>query len=206
MSKKSLPFFVPLAVLLFASLACNAITGGAGPGSGVQATANAAFTQAASGAATAGAVGSSAGATANAAATQLVATANAASGGNTTSSAPTATKEAAGEATAAATEPSSGGGGAISGGPKDIPVVSGDNTVLLASDKVVSYESKSDFATVVQFYKDEMPKNGWTLNTATSVETANATVLAYSKDTRQAQVSITTDPSSKATVVLITLQ
>ncbi len=203
MSKKSLPFFVPMAVLLFASLACNAISGG-GPATGFQATANAAFTQAAAGAATAGAQSGGLSATANAAATALVATANAATGGSAGRQ-PTATK-GANEPTAAATTASGGGGGGtISGAPQDIPVVSGQNTVLLATSQVVSYESKTDFNTVVKFYKDEMPKNGWTQDTATSVETANATVLAYKKDTRQAQVSITTDPTSKATVVLITL-
>jgi hypothetical protein len=200
-SKKSLPFFVPLAVLLFASLACNAISGG-GTATGFQATANAAFTQAAAGAATAGALSNSGAATANAAATEVVATANAATGG-TTGGDVTATP-AAGQATAAATQ-AGGGGGAVSGGPADIPVVTGDNTVLLATDQVVSYESKAAFDTVVKFYKDEMPKNGWTQNASTSVETANATVLAYTKDSRQAQVSITTNPTSKATVVLITI-
>ena len=205
MSKKSLPFFVPLAVLLFASLACNAITGG-GTTSGFQATANAAFTQAASGAATAGAQGSSLEATANAAGTEAIATANAA-GGDITGGDSTATP-AADQPTEAPTDTTGGtgdGGNPVSGGPQDIPVIGGDNTVLLATDQVVSYESKSDFATVVKFYKDEMPNNGWTQDSTTSVETANATVLAFTKDNRQAQVSITTDPTSQQTVVLITI-
>jgi hypothetical protein len=71
---------------------------------------------------------------------------------------------------------------------------------------LVSYQSKTDMATVVKFYKDEMPKNGWTQDTATSVETGTAVILAYKKDSRQAQVSVTTDPTGKQTVVLITIQ
>jgi len=205
MSKKSLPFFVPLAVLLFASLACNAITGGAGPGSGIQATANAAFTQAASGAATAGAVGSSAGATANAAATQLVATANAASGGNTNSSEPTATTAAAGEATAAATAPSSGGGGGgpVSGGPQDIPVIDANSTVQVANQNVVSYITTADVPTVVKFYKDAMPKSGWTLDASLTVETATASTVGFTKDNRKAVVTIGSQNGQTVVAILV---
>ena len=197
MSKKTLPFFVPLAVLLLASLACNAISGG-GTTSGFQATANAAFTQAAAGAATAGAVGSSSEATANAAATQLVATANAATGGAGGGQATATT--AAGQPTAAS---SGGGGGAVSGGPADIPVVDAQNTVQVANDKVLNYYTSADLATVVKFYKDAMPKSGWTLNTAISVETATASVLTYTKDSRSAVITIGT--ANGQTVVAIVI-
>ena len=204
MTKRSLPIFISVALALVASLACNRLTNISAP-SGFQATANAAFTQAAAGAATAGAGGNSAVATADAASTEAMATANAATGGNP-SGKPTATKAAADQPTAAATQAASGGGGPAAGGPKDIPVISGANTILLANDQLVSYQSKSDMAAVVKFYKDEMPKNGWTQDTTLSVETATAVVLAYKKDARQAQVSVTTDPASKQTVVLITIQ
>src|SRR5579859_2024355 len=187
MSKKALPFFVPMAVLLFASLACNAISGGGIP-SGAQATVNAAYTQAASGAATAGAQGNSAAATANAAATQLVATANAATGGG--GGAATATT-AAGQPTAASSG-GGGGGGTVNGGPQDIPVIDASAKVQVATENVLNYSTTADIATVVKFYKDAMPKSGWTLDASLSVETANASTVAFTKDTRKAVIAITT--------------
>jgi len=213
MSRKSMPILFPMIVLLFASLACNAISGGAA--SGFQATANAAFTQAAAGAATAGVQGSSLEATANAlasqavgsgdsaqatadaASTEAIATANAVTGGD--ASATPAGDQPTAEATTA------GGGATADGGPTDIPLVNADNTVLLASAQLVSYQTTADIATTIKFYKDAMPTNGWTADANLTVETPTATVLAFTKDTRSAQVSITGDPTSSKTIVVITV-
>jgi hypothetical protein len=214
MSKKSLPIVFPIVVLLIASLACNRLTGGAA--SGPQATVDAAFTQAAASAATAGVQGSSveatanaaasqavgAGdsglATANAAATEAIATTNAATGGNTSDS--TATP-AADQPTAAAT--TAGGGSTANGGPDDIPLVDANNTVLVASAQLVSYQTSADAATTIKFYKDTMPTKGWTVDANLTVETPTATILAFTKDSRSAQVSITGDPTSQKTIVVI---
>ncbi len=198
MTRKQLPYFVAFLVLMFGAMACACLGSGTGIG-GFQATANAAFTQAAAGAATAGALagtagasGNSAVATANAAATQ----ANATAGANGGATQP--------EATAAAT--AGGTGGTASGGPSDIPLVSGQNNVLFATDQLVTYQTKTDIAAVATFYKDAMPKNGWTADTTSSVETATAAVLTYKKDTRTASVTIGKDPSSGQTLVAIAVQ
>lgn len=193
MSKKSLPLLLPIVVLLIASLACSRLTGGTT--SGFQATADAAFTQAA-----AGAQGSGALATANAAATALVATANAATSGNP--GAATATP-AGDQPTAAATSSGGGGGTTADGGPSDVPLIDAHNTVQVASANLISYITDADLATVVTFYKDAMPKNGWTLNAAGSVETASAATLSFSKAGRNAQVTIGT--ANGKTVVAITV-
>ena len=218
MSKKSFPIVMGIVGLLIASLACSRLTGS--PASGFQATADAAFTQASSGAATAGAQGSSAEATANAAftqaagqgnsaeatanaaATELVATANAA--GGTGGGDATATPQT-GQPTAEATSSGGGGGTTADGGPSDVPLVNADNTILIASAQLVSYQTTADIATTIKFYKDAMPNNGWTADATTTVETPTATVLAFKKDNRSAQVSITGDPTSKKTIVLITI-
>jgi hypothetical protein len=209
-TRKQLPFFIGFFVLMFGAMACACLGSGVGI-SGFTATANAALTQASSAATqgsslsgTASAAGSSAEATANAEATQAVATANAA--GGSTSGQATATTASGSEPTAAATTSGSGSTGGASGGPSDIPVVQGDNTILLVNAQLVSYQTKTDFATTVKFYKDQMPKNGWTQDTSTSIETTNASVLAYTKDTRKANVSVTKDPTSGQTMVLITIQ
>jgi hypothetical protein len=217
MSKKSLPIVMTMTGLLIATLACNRLTGS--PASGFQATANAVYTQAASGAATVGVQGNSAEATANAAltqavgqgnsaeatanaaATELVATANAAGG---TGGDATATPET-GQPTAEATSSGGGGGTTADGGPSDIPLVDANNTILIASAQLVSYQTTADIATTIKFYKDSMPSNGWTADPTTSVETPTATVLAFKKDNRAAQVSIAGDPTSNKTIVLITI-
>ena len=187
MSKKTLTVFIPLVTLLIASLACNRLTGGAA--SSFQATADAAYTQAASSAATAGVQGNSAVATANAAATELVATANAATGGASGSATATPASD---QPTAAATASGSGGGGTIAnGGPADIPVIA-NGTVQVASANLLSYVTDADITTVVKFYKDAMPKNGWTLNATTSIETATAATLGFTKAAHNAQVTIGT--------------
>jgi hypothetical protein len=195
MSKKTLPFFVPLAAFVIASLACNAI-----PGSGIsgpQATINAAYTQAASGAATAGAVGNSAGATANAASTAIVATANAATGGGAATATPAAGQPAATQASGG------GGGGPANGGPADIPVIDANSTVQVANQNVLSYITTADIATVVKFYKDAMPKSGWAPDASLSVETANASTLAFTKDARKAVITIGTANGQTVVAVLV---
>jgi len=215
MSKKSLPIVFPIVVLLIASLACNRLTGGTA--SGPQATVDAAFTQAAASAATAGVQGSSlqatanavasqasgagdsALATANAAATEAIATSNAATGGNT--SAATATP-AAEQPTAAAT--TAGGGTTATGGPSDIPLVTGENTIQLATDKQLVYVTSADVATVTKFYKDSMPTAGWTAIEALTIETAAGNTLGFSKDNRTATIII--GSANGQTVVTVSVQ
>ena len=199
MTRKQLPFFLAFLVLMFGAMACACLGSGAGI-SGFTATANAAYTQAAGAAATAGALGNTGLATANAAATQAIATANAAGGGNT-SAGPTDTPAAAQPTSAG----SGGNGTTASGGPSDIPVIQG-GTVLVATAQLLSYQTKSDLASVVAFYKDAMPKNGWTADATASVETPTATVLTFKKGSQTASVTIGSDPSSGQTLVAIAVQ
>ena len=187
MSQKKipLPLFLTLGILMFGSLACACFASGPSL-SGFQATANAAFTQASSAAGTAGAVGNSFAGTAEAESTQAKATANAA-GGNATAAPTTA-------------------GGATGGGPADIPLMPGDKSNLIAGAQFVTYVTKSALPAVATFYKDAMPKNGWTADATTTVETPAATILGYKKDTHVAIVTISKDPSSGQTLVAIALQ
>jgi hypothetical protein len=205
MTRKQLPFFAAFIVLLFGAMACACLGSGVGV-PGFQATANAAFTQASSGAATAGAQGNTLAATAAVEATNAAATASAAGGSSAQATPTKASGGTTSEATATTASSGGGGGGSANGGPSDVPVVKGDNTILLINQQLVSYQTKVSFADTVKFYKGAMPENGWKEDTATSVETQNADVLAYTKDNRKAQVSITADPNSGQTVVLITIQ
>jgi hypothetical protein len=186
MTRKQLPYFVAFLVLMFGAMACACLGSGTGIG-GFQATANAAFTQAAAGAATVGAVSGTAGAQGNSA----NATASAISGGN-----------GGGEASATP----GAAGSTARGGPSDIPLVSGQNNVLFATGQLVTYQTKTDIAAVATFYKDAMPKNEWTQDTTASVQTPTATVLSFKKGTRTAVVTISKDPNSGETLVAIVVQ
>ena len=215
MTRKQLPFFIGFFVLMFGAMACACLGSGVGIG-GFTATANAALTQAASSASTAesqgnslsgtaAAVGSSAEATANAEATQAIATANAAGGGTTAQA--TDTPASGSQPTAAATTGSTGAAteaGSASGGPSDIPLVDAQNTIQVATANLISYSTSADAPTVIKFYKDAMPKNGWTFNSSLSVETATASTLAYTKAGRTANIVIGT--AGGQTIVAITVQ
>lgn len=190
MTRKQLPFFIAFLVLLFGAMACACLGSGGGLG-GFQATANAALTQAVG-------QGNSLSATANAAATEAIATANAAGGGNT-SGGPTATTAAA-----AATTGSGGTGG--TGGTSDVPLMTGDNSNVVTTSSAVAYQTKADSAAVVTFYKDAMPKNGWTADATKTVESSFGSVLAYTKDTRLALITIAKDPTGGGTTVAIAVQ
>jgi hypothetical protein len=135
MTRKQLPFFIGLFVLMFGAMACACLGSGVGVG-GFQATANAALTQAASCAATADPVGWPA------------------------------------------------------GGPSDIPMVQGVNTDVHVASADASYVTTVDFACIVKFYKDAMPKNGWTEDTTVAKETADSADLLFDKDTGKAVLSI----------------
>ena len=193
MRLKSLSGFVAVAMLLAATLACETITGGGIKN--IQATANAALTQASSG--DVSLTADAAQATVDAA----QATADAAING---SGNPQAT-EANGSANATETPAVSDNPGNTGSGPDDVPIIKAENQILFASAEIVSYYTKADFDTTVKFYKDEMPKNGWTADATSSVETTGAAVLLYTKDNRQISVSITVDTNTKQTVVLATI-
>jgi predicted small secreted protein len=200
MRPKSTSLLIVVVLLVTASLACDTITGGGIKN--LQSTANAVLTQGASAGGTAQATvsaaltqgagaGDAAQATANAALTQ------AAGGSNPAATAPPGSTNPT--ATAAATSATTGGG------PSDIPFIDATNTILLTSDKLVTYDTSADIPTAVKFYKDQMPKNGWTFDATTSVETPAATVLNFTKDTRKATVTISTDPRNNQTLVAIIL-
>jgi hypothetical protein len=85
--------------------------------------------------------------------------------------------------------------------PDDIPIVSGTTENLFATNETVSYFTLMDFQSVLSYYQQEMPANGWEANTNDTVLTADAAVLQYDKVDRHA--TITLSVSNGKTVVLI---
>jgi hypothetical protein len=89
-------------------------------------------------------------------------------------------------------------------GPEDIPVVDRASvTNFYASDFLVSYLSSLDFASVLAFYKQEMPESGWTEVAEGALETENAALLRYEKEGRTATVTLSGDAQNQQSAVQI---
>lgn len=85
--------------------------------------------------------------------------------------------------------------------PEDIPIVSGTTENLYTTDEIVTYITPLDFQSVLAFYQQEMPANGWEVDSTNTALTANTAVLQYDKVDRHA--TITLSESNGKTVVLI---
>jgi len=90
--------------------------------------------------------------------------------------------------------------------PDDIPLVPQDSlNYLNATESIVSYLTDLDYQTILEFYKQEMPANGWEANPEGSVETGYAAVLRYEKIDRTATVALSAVSPGQTTTVLITI-
>ncbi len=97
----------------------------------------------------------------------------------------------------------SSGGGVVGRAPDDIPVY-GDNQNLFGSKDVVSYSTRATYKTVLEFYKRQMPNQGWVLNkSAPNFETDTATVLYYEKGAAKATLTLSYVPTTKQTSVQV---
>lgn len=90
--------------------------------------------------------------------------------------------------------------------PPDIPLVGGEEEGFIGTKDMVSYLTVTDFDSVVDFYKNEMPANGWTLSDDGTIEMDFLVQLNYEKPDRKASVSITKNPIDNKTVVAIFIQ
>jgi hypothetical protein len=90
--------------------------------------------------------------------------------------------------------------------PEDIPIVGGERENVFESKETVSYMTPMPFQLVVGFYKNEMPLNGWTPIQEGSFEAEHTAVLHFAKPERGATVTLTTNPLTDDTIVLVTIQ
>lgn len=86
---------------------------------------------------------------------------------------------------------------------EDIPIVQGEKTNLFFSNDNISYYTKMDFASVLAFYKNEMPNNGWRKVEQGWVETPSSAVLYYEKPDRSVSITLSINPLDNHTVVMI---
>jgi hypothetical protein len=84
----------------------------------------------------------------------------------------------------------------------DIPIMA-DAQDKATFGEMLSYSSPSAFADVVEFYKTEMPANGWQPS-GEPMEMEDFATLSFAKDGRTAQVMITFSSDTNLTSVVVT--
>ena len=88
--------------------------------------------------------------------------------------------------------------------PTDIPIYNPDQTDnFFGSSQYIFYISPTDYKQVLDFYKAQMPNNGWQYLEGDSHEYANAAQLNYYKDNRIATINLSANPLNNTTVVVI---
>jgi hypothetical protein len=91
--------------------------------------------------------------------------------------------------------------------PGDIPVVDEATiTNFYGSDAFVSYTTNQGFQAVTDFYKTEMPANGWEADPDLTFEITNTATLTWNQVDRQAIVIITFNPLDSTVFVAITIR
>jgi uncharacterized protein YoxC len=91
--------------------------------------------------------------------------------------------------------------------PSDIPVVDEATiTNFYGSDAFVSYTTNQGFQAVVDFYKYEMPANGWEADPDLTFEIKNTATLTWNQVDRQAIVIISFNPLDDSVFVAITIR
>ncbi len=88
-------------------------------------------------------------------------------------------------------------GVAAPGLPDDVPLPA-DAAITSAMSGMVSFEVEAELDAVLTFYADEMPANGWTL------ESQYEAMLTYNKDGRQAMIMLTQEDAMLSGVIMIT--
>ncbi len=76
------------------------------------------------------------------------------------------------------------------GAPADIPVLTGEKTIIVETEDIAQYASNQPYADLVNFYKTQMPNNGWQFQPSDSNEADEYTTLVYRKGRQVATISI----------------
>jgi hypothetical protein len=88
---------------------------------------------------------------------------------------------------------------------EDIPLLGGENEVLVDQEQTVVYLADADYDEAVEFYRTEMPNNGWEAVPNGEFELGPLTTMNYQQDGRTATIAVTTDPTSDRTMVTINI-
>jgi hypothetical protein len=86
----------------------------------------------------------------------------------------------------------------------DIPVFSSQPIdIHYSAVQALSYSTEGAYQTILNFYKKEMPANGWELDIPGSFEEGNMTSLVYAQPERNATVTISFSEATGRTLVVI---
>lgn len=89
--------------------------------------------------------------------------------------------------------------------PPDIPIMEGEKSAFVGTAEAVSYFLNADLKDAVNFYRTEMPKNGWQEDTSDNVSSDNLVELKFTKGGRTASVVVTQVPFVGQTTIVITI-
>ena len=86
----------------------------------------------------------------------------------------------------------------------DVPIMWGDKTGFTTNQNSISYTSRLDLRTVVNFHDAEMPGNGWDRDNEKSVVLQNSAMLIYRKPGRTATILL--NAVNEGTTVLVIVE
>ena len=90
--------------------------------------------------------------------------------------------------------------------PTDIPILNPDQVNdYFGSSQYIFYTTPMEYTRLLEFYKTEMPNNGWQYLESTSNEYANAAQLNYYKDNRIATINLSINPLNNTSMVVISI-
>ena len=204
MSKTKSQVILLISILIFASLACNTLTGIANDATNIRDTAQSAVTQVGALVTNASGFATTVGESGILETAAAFATEQGPAVRSTMEALGTELAESGFLETA---ETAATAGLDLGNAPEDIPVPSEDVVSnFVGSVDVVTYNTTLDFDSVMNFYKEEMINAGWTLLPEMTDEDARPAVLFFTKPERTARVTLTPNPLGEGTIVFILIQ
>jgi hypothetical protein len=92
------------------------------------------------------------------------------------------------------------------GAPADIPIMDGERSAFIGTSNSVTYTINADFNHVVDFYRQQMPINGWQQSGSGNSSSENLDQTKWEKGGRTANVLITQIPFVGQEIVTITIE
>ena len=89
--------------------------------------------------------------------------------------------------------------------PTDIPILEDPKDILVESDAFISFVTTQDYESVIDFYNDQMPINGW-VQIENNILNENSFLSIYKKDNRETTITINLNPIDNNTAVMIFIQ
>ena len=89
--------------------------------------------------------------------------------------------------------------------PTDIPILEDPKDILVESDAFISFLTTQDYESVIDFYNEQMPLNGWA-QIENNILNENSFLSIYEKDNRETTITINLNPIDNNTAVMIFIQ